>query len=57
MCRLFGVSFSLHISVVVVMPVRELWGVVGGGAAHTGSEGVRMLAELGSLSAERAMLA
>ena len=39
------------------MPVWELWGAVGGDAAHTGSEGVRMLAELDSLSAERAMLA
>ena len=55
--HLFGVSFSLQVSVVVVMPVWELWGAVGGGAAHTGSKGVRVLAELDSLSTECAMLA
>ena len=54
---LFGVSFSLQDSVVVEMSVWAPWGAVGGGAAHTGSKGVRKLAELGSLSAGCAMLA
>ena len=55
--HLFGVSFSLQVSVVIVMPVWAPWGAVGGGAAHTGSKGVRMLAELGSVGAGRAMVA
>ena len=54
---LFGVSFPLQTSVVAVMPAWELWGAKGRGAAQTGSEDVRMLVELDSLSAERAIFA
>ena len=57
MSLLFDVSFSLHVSVVIVMSVWAPWGAIGGGAAHTGSKGVRMLAELDSVGAGRAMLA
>jgi hypothetical protein len=52
--HLFGVSCPLQ---SVVMPTWELWGAVGRGADQVGSEDVRMLVDLGSLSAERAIFA
>ena len=55
--HLFGVSFTLQSSVVAVMPSWELRGAVGRGAAQDGSEDVRVLDDLDSLGAERAIFA
>ena len=57
MSHLFGVSFTLQSSVVAVMPSWELWSAGGRGAAQDGCEDVRMLGDLDSLGAERAIFA